>query len=210
MTTPVADSDIVHERMLTVRRCIESARDRVASTEEEAKKARDFLATVEQNQSVEEMRTLELEEYVFDDGAKIKREQKVYASITEEGKKDALAYLKKNGHGALIKARASIEFGRNEAHLALVLQAFCDRMIPASEVTVSYGSTPIELVAAIETFVKESFPEHKLEIDEVVHSSTLRSFVTKQLKAGVTLPPEFKVFAPQVATLILPEKPASF
>lgn len=210
MTSTVVPTDEVDARMLDLRARIEAARDAVASAEEVAKKAKDYLSSIEQGEAVELMRSLERDEYTYADGAKIKREQKVYCSITEEGKKEAYIWLKKNGHGSLIKSRAYIEFGRNEQHLATVLQAFCDKMIPACEVTVTFGQTPLQLVTAIDTFVKESFPEHKLEIEDTVHSSTLRSFVTKMLREGITLPPEFKVFAPQVAILALPEAPASF
>jgi hypothetical protein len=207
---PTVPTDEVDSRMLDLRARIESARDAVASAEEAAKGARNALAQLEQGEAVELMRSLDTEEYTFTDGAKIKREQKVYCSITEENRKEAHLWLKKNGHGSLIKSRASIEFARNEQHLATVLQAFCDKMIPEREVTVSYGNTPLQLVTAIDTFIKESFPEHKLEIEETIHSTTLRSFVTKMLRQGLSLPPEFKVFAPQVATLSLPDKAASF
>jgi hypothetical protein len=205
-----ADSE--RERLNTLRRIIESARDDVATKEEAAKKAREFLTRIEQNDVVEELRTLGLEDctYTYADGAKLKIEQKVYASVTEDGKKEAYAWLKKNGHGAMIKSRCVIEFGRSEQHLAAVLQAFCDKMVPECEVTVLFGSSPLEIVTAINTFVEASFPKHKLEIEDHVHASTLRAFVTKQLKAGVSLPEEFKVHAPQVATLTLAEKSAEF
>lgn len=193
-----------------LRERITSARDEVASVEEALKQKKAVLLQIEQNDAVELLRDHGRESYAYEDGATLKTEQKVYASITEEGKKEAYAWLKKNGHGAMIKSRCSIEFGRAEAHLANVLQAFCDKMIPEREVTVMFGNSPLEVVTAINTFIEESFPKHKLEIEDHVHSSTLKAFVTKQMKAGITLPEEFKVFAPQVATLTLAEKPAEF
>lgn len=200
----------ITDKFVRLRERITSARDEVASAEENLKSKKALLSGIEQNEAVELLRDFGRTIHLYDDGAKLTVDQKVYASIPEEGRKEALAWLKKNGHGAMIKSRCYIEFGRAEAHLANVLQAFCDKMVPEYEVTVLFGNSPVEVVAAINTFVEASFPKHKLEIEDTVHSSTLKAFVTKQLKAGVTLPPEFKVFAPQVATLSLPDKPAEF
>jgi hypothetical protein len=156
------------------------------------------------------LRSLGLESYEFPDGAKFERVQEVHVSIKVEDRKAAYEWLKKNGHGAMIKSRCFIEFGRSEAHLANVLQAFCDKMIPEREVTVLFGNSPLEIVTALNTFVDASFPKHKLEIEDTVNGSTLKAFVTKQLKAGESLPEQFKVFAPQVAKLSLPGKPVEF
>jgi hypothetical protein len=207
---PLEKPPSMTDKFASLRDRIQVARDRVAGAEENLKYAKALLQQLEQNEAVELLRDFGRETYTYEDGATLKVEQKVYASITEEGKTEALAWLKKNGHGAMIKSRCFVEFGRSEAHLANVLQAFCDRMIPEREVTVMYGNSPGEVVTAINTFVEATFPKHKLEIEDTVHSSTLKAFVTKQMKAGITLPEQFKVFAPQVATLMLPGKPADF
>lgn len=201
----VADSASATERMGELRSLIERTRDELATATENQKRAAANLANVENNIAIETMRTLGLTSYEFADGATIKREQKVYASITEANEAAAFDWLRKNGHGALLKTRASIEFGRNEAHLAEVLQAFCARMVPQYEIDVTFGSTPSDLIEAIRAFVQETFPKHELAVETVVHGSTLRSFVKKQLSSGHSLPECFNVFAPQVASLEIPK-----
>lgn len=191
------------ERMNAARAQLESALDAVANATQELKTAQDFLANVQGNLVVETMRELELEEWLFQDGAKLKRAQRVHVGIAEANKPGAHAWLRANGHSALLKTRCSIEFGKAEAHLADVLQRFVDRVIPQYEVEVSFGNTPEQLVLAVQTFVKEMFPAHTLEVETLVHPSTLKAFVTKQLRLGESLPAEFNVFAPQVAELEL-------
>lgn len=192
-------------KMAQLRERIEAARDAAASAEEKAAASRAFLSSLITNDAVEVMRDLDLDYFEFEDGATLTREQKMHVSMTQANEEEAFAWLKKNGHGALLKTVASVEFGKGEAHHAEVLQAFVDRLVPHHEIEVLYGNTPPQVVAAIETFVAETFPEHKLTVETKVHASTLRAFISKMMKLGKPLPACFGVYAPQVVTLALPK-----
>lgn len=110
------------------------------------------------------------------DGVKIDVEKKANASIKEENKPAAHAWLQANGFGGLIKANLSVEFGREEIEQA---QELCQQL-------------------------REQ--ELEATLKEGVHTGTLKSFVQEQLQAGTALPDSISVFEFREAKITLPKK----
>lgn len=101
-----------------------------------------------------------LSTFTLADGRKISTKTEVYASIPKDNPNKAFAWLRANGHGALIKNVISAEFGKGEDEQA----------VEAASALAEAGFKPSQ---------KES-----------VHPMTLKAFLKEQLEKGVDVPLE--------------------
>lgn len=152
---------------------IEAQRE-VERLEEELKRAKRKFLNISEHVLPELMSELGLKSITTLSGREVVVEDKVHASIPKGGETLAFRWMEENGHGSLIKRMYQLHFGRDEEQRA-------------------------------QEFVKElTSRENPFNVAEVrkVESSTLRSFVKKQLEKGVDLPLEaFGVHQRQVAKL---------
>ena len=124
------------------------------------------------------MDELALEDFKMLDGSKITVKKDVKASISEERKPAAFAWLRQNDFDGIIKTNVSAAFGKGETEQAEQARA--------------------ALVAAgFEATVAES-----------VHYQTLKAFVKERLEAGTKIPMEtFGVFEFKIAKIDPPKAP---
>jgi hypothetical protein len=106
------------------------------------------------------MDELELTEFVLKSGARIRVKPGVSASITEQNKPQAFAWLITNGFGGIIKTLVEVQFGKGEHDAA-------------------------EKAAAL---LKTRFKDREVSVDESVHSSTLNAFVKERMEKGEGVP----------------------
>lgn len=119
------------------------------------------------------------------DGSTIGIMEQVAASIGDENREKAHAWLREQGFGDLIKNVVSVTFGKGEDKDAQLL--IHNIHVMADNDTIKFGT---------------------LDQKETVHPSTLKSFVKEQLKDGKPLPAEtFKLFIRNVAVLKKPKVP---
>ena len=99
-----------------------------------------------------------LKEITLEDGSKITLVQDCDAAITEATRKGALEWLLKNNFGGLIKTQIDIKFDRGDHETA-------------------------------EEVYKELGKKYQgVELKEVVHPSTLKSFVKERMAAAQSIP----------------------
>lgn len=137
----------------------------------------------------------------FDDGREFTFERKMHCSLPERSKPEGYVYLEGVEAGHLIKRTITLKLGNNSETLARDLAKSIRRLLPQYEVSLRIGKTPSALVEALKQLIKDMGLEIEVEEGRELAGSTLRSFVTKQLHLGKTLPPAFEVYAPMVAVL---------
>ncbi len=122
---------------------------------------------------------LGLSEIALNDGRKVVIDAKVYASITEDNKEAAFAWMRANNLGGLIKTTIAAEFGKDSNELA----------------------TKVWL--AVQKLVKD---KAKLTAKEAVHPSTLSATVRDILKEGrLALPDSITTADVKKSTIKLPK-----
>lgn len=104
------------------------------------------------------MVNLGLEEIKLPSGEKIALQPVFGASVPDERKPKAWAWLRDNGHGAIIKSKVTLEFGMGEDEKLKIAQDILSE-------------------ANLQFVAKED-----------VHASTLKSFVKDQYENGLTFP----------------------
>lgn len=117
------------------------------------------------------------------DGAVIGVVEQISATINDENREAAHAWLRAHDFGDLIKNAVTVTFGKGEDKDAQLLVH--NIQVMAEQSTIKFGT---------------------LDQKETVHPSTLKSFVKEQLKAGKPFPAEtFKLFIKDVAVLKKPK-----
>lgn len=113
------------------------------------------------------------------DGSTISVQDNIFASIGDDNRDAAHAWLRAAGHGDIIKNVVSVTFGKGEDDYAKLL--IHNIHVMADNNALKYGT---------------------LAQQEQVHNATLRAFVKERLKAGDPLPLEtFKVFEGKIAKI---------
>lgn len=154
------------------------AEKRVAEKERELEEAKSHLRDLAEVQIPELMDGAGVLEYRTTTGLFISIKETIRASVTEEKKPEAFAWLRNNGHGALISRVVSVSFGRGED-------------TKAEELVEELG-------------VKGLSPESKTS----VNANTLSAFVREQLREGLDIPVElFGVHRQRVAKVDVPKVP---
>ena len=113
------------------------------------------------------------------DGSVILLQDDIFASIGDENREAAHAWLRANNFEDLIKNVVSVTFGKGEDRDALLLVHNINVM--ADNDVLHFGT---------------------LDQKEVVHSATLKAFVKERVKSGQPLPADtFKLFVGQKCTI---------
>ncbi|HYD35943.1 MAG TPA: hypothetical protein VD999_07835 [Vitreimonas sp.] len=106
-----------------------------------------------------------MQEFKLTNGRKITVQKYYSASLSEENKPAALAWLEERGHSDIVKHNITVPIGRGEADLANTLKQVLQQM------QVTY------------------------EDKESIHPQTLKAFVKEQVETGTDLPLDlFKVY----------------
>lgn len=131
----------------------------VEQREEQLKAAKEELRKVEREDLPELMRSVGMSELRLDDGSRVAVADDVECHISEERKAAAHAWLEANGFGGLIKTSVEVSFGKNERAEAIA-------------------------------FVGEvrKITARPIDLNEGVHSATLKAFVKERLAAGEIVP----------------------
>jgi hypothetical protein len=140
--------------------------------ESELSLAKGALEKVQEEDLPAVLQEFGLSEMKLSDGTKIVVKQEYYATIKEQHRNAAFAWLEANGHGDLIKHDVSLSFTKGQDE---------------------YAKKAMDLLA------DEGFSYHD---KQQVHPQTLRAFVREQIEAGRELPmEEFSVHVKQIAKL---------
>jgi hypothetical protein len=132
----------------------------LADTEAQVAVAKRALREIKEVKIPELMDSVGMGEFTTTTGLKIKVKETIRAKISKANAVDAFAWLRENGHEALIKRQVTIMFGRGEdAEAAETIKALEERELPVDDTS-------------------------------SVHASTLTKFVCEKLEAGEDVPME--------------------
>jgi hypothetical protein len=104
------------------------------------------------------MKELGLQTFSLTDGTKIEIKQVTHASISQDNKTDAFAWLEEHEFDGIIKTEVNANFGKGEMD---------------------------EAKRAVDALTAAGF---EASLERNVHPSTLRSFIIEQLEAGTDIP----------------------
>lgn len=135
---------------------------RIAKGEALLKDLNDQLRLVAERDIPDAMDSLEMAEFTLTDGACIRIKEDIACGISKATQAVAFTWLRKHGHGALIKRDITIKFGKGEEKLASKLLSL----------------------------LKKQFPQRPVNDKENVHYQTLKAFLKEQLAAGTSIPME--------------------
>lgn len=136
------------------------AERKVIEAEEGLKKAQEVVRGLSEKTIPELMEKLGIETFTTTSGLKVKVKDALRVSTKKENRDEALDWLEDNGHGALVKRKIAVEFGREpeEQKKAAALRKWL----------------------ATKKFV--TLEERKVE------PSTLKAFIARELEAGHEVP----------------------
>ena len=153
--------DTALKRVSTLADAALQVEELVKELESRVKEEKERLRTLTERELPEAMAAAGMEKFTTLEGAVVEVKRQVYASITEENREKAHAWLRSNNHGDLIKNVLTISFGAGEDDDAKGARS----LIEASGL--SYGG---------------------MEQREGVHPTTLRVFIREQVEGGKPLP----------------------
>lgn len=153
------------------------AQSAVAATEDELKVRKAALRRIETEALPALLRENDIDDITLTDGTRVQIADDLACSISEARAREAHAWLRINGHGAVIKTQVAVFFGRDKYNEA---EACLDALVA------QYGD---EAVAA----------------SEKVHPATLKALLKDLLKAGIDVPQEtFGIMPYTIAKLFAP------
>lgn len=121
------------------------------------------------------LKNLGIKDFTLMSGAKIALYDIISASITDENREEAHAWLRAHNHGDIIKNNLTLTFGKGEDEIAKNLTTYLLRM--RSEGDTKFGD---------------------MQLKEAVHPQTLKAFVKGQLTEGKEFPGQlFKLYIGQ-------------
>lgn len=149
---------ITLNEMTELANALVQAESDVADLENQLKIAKERARVLREETVPGAMQELGLKDFTLASGQKLSVKQDVYASIPQETRAAAFAWLNQNGFSGLIKVGVQTDFGKGDADKAYVLFAeLRDRGLP-----VQYG--------------------------ESVHPQTLKAFLREQIAKGSDVP----------------------
>jgi hypothetical protein len=154
----------------------------VAAAEEALQKAKDRLNHIRLKELPELCAIAQMDKFTTVDGLVVDVSEEVRASIPKQNNADAIAWLEKNGHAALVKRSFTIEFGKEEETWA----------------------------NKFESDLKKRKKPLRVKRKQDVHPQTLGAFVREQMAEGVPVPMDLLgVFRQRVANVTLPKEKTS-
>jgi hypothetical protein len=136
----------------------------IQKLETELEMAKELQQQLEQVDIPELMAELELSAFVLKDGRKVEVKPDFKCGITQERKPQAIAWLDENGFGGIIKTKLQTYFHRSDREAAL------------------------ELMSYLEAKAKQRHVDVQPEVEEIIHSSTLKSFLKEEMSKGTAVP----------------------
>ncbi len=130
----------------------------IAKAELAAKKLRETHRQIGEEQLPELFEQVGMKELTTYKGLPLKLKNKVFTNISKGRKPTAIAWLDKNGQGGMVKRCVIIDFDKTQE----------------------------EKVEALLRLIGKGWPNNRTELD--VHASTVKAFVTKELKDGNAIP----------------------
>lgn len=146
-------------RITTTAHELQAAESLVAQVECDLKEAQATVSRLRNEVLPALMDEAGVKELVLDDGAKVTRNEEVYASLAKDKRAAACAWLVKNGYGGLVKNQFAIALPRGDTKAATALSALLKKA------------------------------KVKFEFFQTVHAQTLLAFVRESIEAGRKLPP---------------------
>lgn len=144
----------------------------IALKEENIKEMKHELRLLQEEELPSQMMELGLSSFKMEDGSSVEIKKQYGAGILNDNKAEAFNWLRKNGHGHIVKNVVSVEFGMGEDQTA---QSFVDSVY-------KQGHSPKQ--------------------NENVHHSSLRSWVKEMVEEGKPIPMElFGVYVGQKAII---------
>ena len=168
----------------------ERQRDRVAEAEATLKVERETLRNMLENVIPEAFDQAGTHSVVLADGRVVEIKTSYHASITEEHRAAAHAWLVDTKRDHLLKRRITVQFGLKEFALAQTFERMVRRIFPDKPVTVEWHGeeNPDAFHVALTTMVEEAFEGHQLVISDTVPGSTLVAFAKVMLQQGKDWP----------------------
>ena len=133
---------------------------RVASLEEDLKKAKEQVRILSEVRLPELMASLEMKNFVLNDGTEIEIDNKLRCHLAEKNKEEGFKFLDETGNGNVIKRQFIIEFGKDEEKWARKFAADLKRR-----------KQPLNT-----------------KLKRTVHTATLTSLIKSMLEEGVKVP----------------------
>lgn len=157
--TAPSDNDLKSVSVLADQ--IKNKQAEIEQLESQLKEKREALARIEEVDLPDLMLSLGLRDFTMVDGAKIKIEDVVRASISVSNRGEAFDWLTSNGHGDLIKKTVAVSLGR---------EAPAEHITMLQDMATGLG--------------------YSTAVTDKVEPSTLSAFVRGQLAEGANIPME--------------------
>lgn len=136
------------------------AEDELAKAEANVLTCKKQLEEIAERQIPDLMESVGIETFTIAGGRTISIKEKIQASIPKDTEAKAFKWIRKIGSGKMIKHILAVQLAMGED----------------------------ELAEKITKAIKEEKPDLDIKDAEAIHASTLRSFVTRRLKAGEEVP----------------------
>lgn len=147
----------------------------VTNLQAQLAKAQERLKDISERQFPEAMEQIGMTDFTTKTGLKVFLDETVRASVSKDMKERAWAWLRANGHAALLKRKIMVEFGKGED-------------VKAEDLKKTLSSAFDGVVDEIN-----------------VHHSTLAAFVREQLKKGKEIPLDvFGVYKQRITKIEMP------
>ncbi len=115
----------------------------------------------------EAMKAVGLTLFKTTDGKVVEVKENDYGSYTKENEPAVFSFLRKNGHGDIIKSALDVVIGKGKEHLVAKLQ---------------------------KVLGQKAYEGCVVEFKETIHASTFKAFVREQLEEGKPLPKQIAIF----------------
>lgn len=148
------------------------AEKQVELAEEELKKSKEALRLISDVSLPEKMDALGLQTFTTKSGLKITIKENIRANIPKEHLGEALAWLRTNGHGGVIKRVVKLEFGKGKDEQAdeLVAHLKSTGYQPADEAGVHFmtlGALARELLESGRDIPQDIFGIHRQRVSKL-------------------------------------------
>jgi len=130
----------------------------LAQVDMQMKRLKEQRRQISEEQLPELFERVGMQELKTRSGLPLKMKERVHTNVSKDRKPAAIAWLDENGHGGMVKRNVIIEFDKTQA----------------------------DKVEALFRLIGRGWPNHRQELD--VHASTVKAFVTQQLKDGKEIP----------------------
>lgn len=184
--------------------------DRVRDLESQLKTEKETLRNMLENVLPEAMDAADVTEIWLTDGQKATLKTTYHASVTEENRAAAHAWLIDTKRDHLLKRRVTVQFGLKEFQLARQFENMVRRIFPDKAVTLSWNGedtdNPDAFYVALERLIDTAFEGHKLTLTDTVPGSTLVAFAKVMLQKGEDWPAELFGAYQRRALVIPPPK----